>query len=78
VALNHTHDAAARSWVASAQVAGSDCPIQNLPFAQFRRTRSQEAFRGGVAIGEQIVDLAALTQTRLLHGMALEAARVCT
>jgi hypothetical protein len=29
--LNPTHDPAARSWVASANVAGCDFPIQNLP-----------------------------------------------
>jgi fumarylacetoacetase len=31
--LNETHDPALRSWVPSANVAGSDFPIQNLPFA---------------------------------------------
>ncbi|MDR6858629.1 fumarylacetoacetase [Variovorax guangxiensis] len=56
---NETHDPAARSWVASAQDAASDFPIQNLPFAIFRRQGSEEAFRAGVAIGDQIVDLAA-------------------
>jgi fumarylacetoacetase len=64
-ALNDTHDPRARSWVESANVAGSDFPVQNLPFAVFRRAGSAEAFRGGVAIGEQIVDLAAL------HALAL-------
>ncbi len=29
--LNHTHDPAARSWLASANAAGTDFPIQNLP-----------------------------------------------
>ncbi|MBB3224920.1 fumarylacetoacetase [Pseudoduganella umbonata] len=58
--LNETHDAALSSWVKSANEAGSDFPIQNLPFAVFRRAGSSEAFRGGVAIGDQIVDLAAL------------------
>ena len=55
--LNETHDAGLRSWLASANAAGSDFPIQNLPFAVFRRQGSHEAFRGGVAIGDQIVDL---------------------
>ncbi len=60
--LNETHDPALRSWVESAnpgQVVDSDFPIQNLPLAVFRRRGSSEAFRGGVAIGTQIVDLAA-------------------
>lgn len=56
--LNETHDPALRSWVASANRSGSDFPIQNLPFAVFRRAGSTEAFRGGVAIGDEIVDLA--------------------
>ena len=37
-----------------------DFPIQNLPFGIFRRTRSAARPRGGVAIGDQILDLAAL------------------
>ena len=32
-ALNETHDPALRSWVASAQAADTDFPIQNLLFA---------------------------------------------
>jgi len=44
--LNETHDPALRSWVASANLAGNDFPIQNLPFASFRRQGSTEAFRG--------------------------------
>ncbi len=56
--LNHTHDPAAASWLASANVSGGDFPIQNLPLAVFRRKGSQTAFRGGVAIGDQVLDLA--------------------
>ena len=54
---NETHDPALRSWVDSANAADTDFPIQNLPFAVFRRRGRGEAFRGGVAIGDQIVDL---------------------
>jgi fumarylacetoacetase len=57
--LNETHDPALRSWIESANAADTEFPIQNLPLAVFRRRDSHEAFRGGVAIGEQIVDLAA-------------------
>jgi fumarylacetoacetase len=53
-----THDPARRSWVASANVAGGDFPVQNLPLGRFRRADSSEAFRGGVAIGGQVLDLA--------------------
>ena len=30
--INETHDANLRSWVASANAAGTDFPVQNLPF----------------------------------------------
>ena len=60
--LNETHDPKLTSWVASANDGRTDFPIQNLPFAVFRRQGSQEAWRGGVAIGDQIVDMAAAVQ----------------
>ena len=59
-AINETHDPSLKSWVASANTGTSDFPVQNLPYAAFRRKGSQESFRPGVAIGDQIVDLAAL------------------
>ena len=55
---NETHDPALRSWVESANASDSDFPIQNLPFAVFRRRDSNEPFRVGVAIGDEVVDLA--------------------
>jgi fumarylacetoacetase len=64
--LNETHDAGLRSWVASANTGASDFPIQNLPFAVFRRTGSQEAWRGGVAIGDQVLDLARVAALKAL------------
>ena len=73
--LNETHDPNLRSWVASANTADTDFPIQNLPFAVFRRKGSSEGFRGGVAIGDQIVDLAALAQSGVLKGEAAAAAQ---
>ena len=72
--LNETHDVALQSWVASANVAGCDFPIQNLPVATFKRKGSQEAFRGGVAIGDQILDLKALAASGSLQGDAQRAA----
>ena len=73
--LNDTHNPALKSWLASANSAGCDFPIQNLPFAVFRRKGSSEAFRGGVAIGDQIVDLAALAKSGVLTGEAAAAAQ---
>ena len=71
--LNETHDPALRSWVQSAQAEGGDFPIQNLPFAVFRRQGSSEAWRGGVAIGDQVLDLAALSQANLIQAGEPEA-----
>lgn len=75
--LNETHDPALRSWVASANALGGDFPIQNLPLAVFHRKGSDEAARGGVAIGSQIIDLAMLSEKGLFEGMALTACRAC-
>ena len=60
--LDFTHDAQAHSWIASANAAGTDFPIQNLPFGRFRRAGTKEAFRVGVAIGREVLDLHALGQ----------------
>ncbi|MCI1191746.1 fumarylacetoacetase [Calidifontimicrobium sp. SYSU G02091] len=73
-ALDHTHDPAARSWLASANAPGTDFPLQNLPFGVFRRAGSTEPWRGGVALGDRIVDLAALAASGLLAG---DAQRAC-
>ena len=66
MALNETHDADLQSWVASANSGKSDFPIQNLPFAVFRRKAGNEAFRGGVAIGDQVLDMAAVRDAKAL------------
>jgi len=68
--INTTHDPALGSWVASANLATSDFPIQNLPFAVFRRSGCDEEFRAGVAIGDQILDLRAAHERRLLPAIA--------
>ncbi|MDE2577464.1 MAG: fumarylacetoacetase [Hyphomicrobiales bacterium] len=76
--LNETHDPSLQSWVETANDAASDFPIQNLPFGVFRRRDSGEAFRGGVAIGDQIVDLEAACAAQIFSGAArasAEAAR---
>ena len=77
VQLNPTHDATRSSWLVSANAAGSDFPIQNLPFAVFRRKGTAEAFRGGVAIGDQVIDLAAVARAACLQGLAAQAAAAC-
>lgn len=57
MALDATHDPALRSWVASANAAGNDFPIQNLPYGRFKRAGTDEPWRIGVAIGDQVLDL---------------------
>ncbi|MGY8870800.1 MAG: fumarylacetoacetase [Pseudomonadales bacterium] len=76
--LNETHGLILKSWVDSANQTNSDFPIQNLPFAIFRRAGSSEAFRGGVAIGDQVVDLAAVAENALFSGEAAAAAKACS
>jgi fumarylacetoacetase len=74
LALNETHDPARRSFVESANAPGSDFPIQNLPFGVFRPTPGAPP-RVGVAIGDQIFDIAAAAP--FFSGPAAEAARAC-
>jgi fumarylacetoacetase len=71
--LNKTHAPELTSWVESANADNVDFPIQNLPFAIFRRAGSTEDYRGGVAIGDQVVDLAALHAANVFNGDAAEA-----
>jgi len=56
--MDSTHNPKLKSWVESANDPKSDFPIQNLPFGVFRRKGTKAAPRGGVAIGDQIFDLA--------------------
>jgi fumarylacetoacetase len=75
VLLDETHDPRARSWLDSANRESGDFPIQNLPFAIFRRAGSAEEFRGGVAIGDQIIDLAVLAARGIFQGQAAQGIR---
>ena len=65
--LNATHDPALRSFVASANHVGHDFPIQNLPFGVFRRAGAEP--RIGVAIGDEVLDLAGVADRDLLAGL---------
>ena len=57
--LDDTHDPSLKTWVASGNDLFTDFPVQNLPFGRFRRRGSSESLRIGVAIGDQVLDLAA-------------------
>lgn len=79
--INETHDINLTSWVESANIKGCDFPIQNLPFAEFRTKNTNEKFRGGVAIGDQVIDLAKLSHLNIFTGdakAALDAASEST
>jgi len=73
--LDATHDPKARSWLDSANRSRCEFPIQNLPFAVFRRAGSTEEFRGGVALGDQIVDLSKAAATGVFEGDAARGIR---
>ena len=68
--LDETHDSALTSWVESANVAGCDFPVQNLPFGMFRRKGAKASPRPGVAIGDQILDLSAVAPYKSLNELA--------
>ena len=76
--LNETHDPTLASWVESANRRDCDFPIQNLPFGVFRRAGSGEDFRGGVAIGDQILDLGAARASGAFNGSSTSAAAACS
>ena len=59
--LDETHDPARSSWVASANAPHCDFPIQNLPFGAFRPRGDDAEPMIGVAIGDRILDVTAVT-----------------
>lgn len=75
--LNETHDPARKSWVVSAN-GHQQFPIQNLPFAIFREAHTQGQWRGGVAIGDSILDMAKVATLNVLHGDAKRAAQAAS
>lgn len=54
-AIDFTHDPSLESWLPSANEAGTDFPIQNLPYCLFQ-TLDREA-SVGVGIGDRVLDL---------------------
>jgi fumarylacetoacetase len=74
MALDETHDPKRKSWIEAANAPGADFPLQNLPLGVFRRKGVPEAARGGVAIGDRIVDLAACHRAAIFLDGAAEAA----
>jgi fumarylacetoacetase len=71
---DHTHDPSLQSWVGSAN-GHPDFPIQNLPLGVFGPLAG--APRGGIAIGDMILDLRKLHEEGLLDEEAQAAAHTC-
>jgi fumarylacetoacetase len=69
---DQTHDPKRTSWVNSAN-GHKDFPIQNLPLGVFSLSGSSEQ-RVGIAIGDMILDLAAVVEAGLMEGSARDAA----
>src|ERR1700683_5446568 len=74
IPLNETHDPGRRSFVESANAPAPDVPIQNLPCGFFLPGPGLPP-RVGVAIGDQILDVAAAGSS--YEGDAAEPARMC-
>lgn len=67
-----TTETTLRSWVSVPS--GSDFPLRNLPYGIFKTTDGNA--KAGVAIGNQLLDLAALFDTGFLNGLGLPAQNV--
>src|SRR6516225_2460797 len=74
--LDHTHDPNRQSWVASAN-GHPDFPVQNLPLGVFSPPEGVSR-RGGVAIGDMILDLGAAAEAGLFSGAARDAAEAAS
>ena len=61
-----------QSWIESANVSTCDFPIQNLPFGVFRRAGTGDEPRIAVAIGDQVLDVAACIEAGLLETLTPE------
>jgi fumarylacetoacetase len=73
--IDDTHAPGRRSWVASANQ-HAEFPIQNLPLGIFAPKGG--APRSGLAIGDEILDLAAALELGLFEGPAAEAAKAAS
>jgi fumarylacetoacetase len=65
--MNTTNDPNLQSWIDSANEAGCDFPIQNLPFGLFSR-QGEDARHIGIAIGGHVLDCGELVALGYLEG----------
>jgi fumarylacetoacetase len=68
--LNDTHNPDLKSWVISANMSGTDFPIQNLPFGMFKLKGVNDTPRSCVAIGDYILSLGSCLTKGLFTGKA--------
>ena len=64
--IDQTHDPTLKSWVESANHPDAEFPIQNLPYATFRR-RGEERSRLGIAIGDMLLDATEAFDLQSMH-----------
>ncbi len=71
--MRNTNDSKLSSWVSAANDPSCDFPIQNLPYGVFRRgDMPGEPWRVGVAIGDQVLDLAGAHMSGLFKSTPIE------
>jgi fumarylacetoacetase len=73
--IDETHNPTLKSFIASANAPDCDFPIQNLPYGAFRPRGAGGTPRIGVAIGDAVLDIAAVAD--LMDEPAARAARAC-
>ena len=73
--IDDTHRADLASWVESADDPDTDFPVQNLPLGSFRT--AGRAARPGIAIGDEILDLAAARKAGVLSSGTAELVTLC-
>ena len=66
--IDQTHDPSLESWVESANLPDTDFPIQNLPYATFRRS-GDERPRVGIAIGALLLDATEALGLQSMHSL---------
>lgn len=76
--IDRTHDPNLRSWVTSANQPDTDFPIQNLPFGVFCQRGRAAQVHIGVAIGDQILDLARCVNAGYLSDLPQPIQTACT
>jgi len=72
--INQTHEPTLRSWVESANSPDTDFPIQNLPYCVFSDDNAPNEPRGGIVIGDMVLDLSVCVEHALFNGRASDAA----